>query len=41
MSNSNENQDGDLFRINEFNCKVAELKHNKLIAYRSKNSMND
>ena len=33
MSNSNENQDGDAFRINEFNCKVAELKHNKLISY--------
>ena len=33
MSNSNENQDGDAFRINEFNCKVAELKHNKLITY--------
>lgn len=37
MSNSNENQDGDAFRINEFNCKVAELKHEKLTAYRSKN----
>lgn len=37
MSNSNENQDGDAFRINEFNCKVAELKHKKLDAYRSKN----
>lgn len=36
MSNSNENQDGDAFRINEFNCKVAELKHKKLTAYRSK-----
>lgn len=33
MSNSNENQDGDAFRINEFNCKVAKLKHNKLITY--------
>lgn len=33
MSNSNENQDGDAFKINEFNCKVAELKHNKLITY--------
>lgn len=37
MSNSNENQDGDAFRINEFNCKVAELKHEKLTSYRSKN----
>lgn len=37
MSNSNENQDGDAFRINEFNCKVAELKHEKLTAYRNKN----
>lgn len=37
MSNSNENQDGDPFKINKFNCKVAELKHEKLIAYRSKN----
>lgn len=37
MSNSNENQDGDAFRINEFNCKVAELKHEKITAYRSRN----
>jgi hypothetical protein len=37
MCNSNENQDGDAFRINEFNCKVAELKHEKLTAYMGKN----
>lgn len=36
MSNSNENQDGNAFRINKFNCKVAELKHKKLTAYRDK-----
>lgn len=37
MSNSNENQDGDPFRINEFNCEVAKLMHKKLVAYKSKN----
>lgn len=37
MSNSNENQEGDAFRINEFNCKVAELKHKKLTVYKCKN----
>lgn len=35
MSNSNENQDGNAFKINEFNCKVAELKHKKLMDYKS------
>ncbi len=34
MSNSNENEDGDAFRINKFHCKVAEMKHKKLAAYR-------
>lgn len=33
MSNSNENQDGDAFKINPFHCKVAELKHKKVNAY--------
>lgn len=39
MSNSNENPDGDAFKVNEFNCKVAELKHKKLNTYIEKNSM--
>ena len=34
MSNSNENPDGDAFRINKFHCKVAELKHKKLSIYK-------
>lgn len=38
MSNSNENQDGDAFRISEFYCNVAKLKHEKLTIYRNENS---
>ena len=30
MSNSNENLDGDPFKINTFNCKVAAMKHNSV-----------
>lgn len=36
MSNSNENEDGDAFRINDFHCKVAEIKHKKVNAYQEK-----
>ena len=41
MSNSNENQDGDAFRVNEFHCNVAKLKHEKLDVYRNKFSVLD
>ncbi len=34
MSNSNENPDGDAFRINSFHCKVAEMKHKKLAIFK-------
>jgi radical SAM protein with 4Fe4S-binding SPASM domain len=34
MSNSNENADGDAFRINSFHCRVAKMKHSKLSVYR-------
>ena len=37
MSNSNENQDGDAFKINEFYCNVAKLKHEKITIYRNEN----
>ncbi len=33
MSNSNENQDGDAFKINDFHCRVAELKHEKVLEF--------
>lgn len=33
MSNSNENCDGDAFRINEFHCNVAALIHKKINSY--------
>lgn len=33
MSNSNENSDGNEFQINDFHCKVAEIKHNKIRDY--------
>lgn len=36
MNNSNENPTGDPYCINEFHCKVAELKHEKVSKY-SKN----
>ena len=36
MSNSNENPDGDAFRINEFHCEVAALKHKKMMEYSNK-----
>lgn len=35
MCNSNENPDGDAFRINDFHCKVAELKHTKIDNYKN------
>lgn len=41
MSNSNENKDGNAFRINEFHCNVAKLKHEKLAIYRNKFSTLD
>ena len=37
MSNSNENPNGDSFRINDFHCKVAELKHKKTTEYNINN----
>ena len=33
MCNSNENSDGDAFRIDDFHCKVAALIHSKVEAY--------
>ena len=30
MKNANENADGDIFRINDFHCKVAEMIHAKI-----------
>lgn len=33
MSNSNENSDGDAFKINEYHCRVASMIHNKVDAY--------
>ena len=36
MSNSNESEDGDPFKINKFHCKVAKLKHEKIDLYRQK-----
>lgn len=36
MSNSNENEDGDAFRIHEFHCEVAKLKHKKVSEYKNK-----
>lgn len=33
MSNSNENKDGDAFKINDFHCKVATMIHKKVNAY--------
>ena len=30
MSNSNENADGDPFRINDYHCKVAAMIHKKI-----------
>lgn len=33
MSNSNENSDGDEFKINDFNCKVASMIHSKVDSY--------
>ena len=33
MSNSNENADGDIFKINEFHCKVAEMMRTKVEAF--------
>jgi radical SAM protein with 4Fe4S-binding SPASM domain len=35
MSNSNENSDGDAFRVNDFHCKVASMIHSKVISYQS------
>lgn len=37
MSNSNENKDGDAFKINEFHCNVAKIKHKKTIKYMNLN----
>lgn len=33
MSNSNENQDGDAFKIEKFHCSVAKIIHEKVNAY--------
>lgn len=33
MCNSNENPDGDAFRVNDFHCKVAAVIHNKVDAF--------
>lgn len=33
MKNSNENVDGDIFQINNFHCKVAEMIHAKIDAW--------
>lgn len=33
MSNSNEDSDGDMFRIHEFHCKVASMMHSKVDSY--------
>ncbi len=33
MSNSNENQDGDAFKIQNFHCSVAKIIHTKVDAY--------
>lgn len=36
MSNSNENRDGDAFKIEEFHCSVAKIIHKKVEAYYGK-----
>lgn len=38
MSNSNENEDGDEFRINSFHCDVASMIHNKIRSYLKEHS---
>lgn len=38
MSNSNENEDGDEFRINSFHCDVAAMINNKIRSYLKENS---
>lgn len=37
MSNSNENSDGDPFRINDFHCKVASMIHSKVDSFLNQN----
>lgn len=38
MANANENSDGDIFRINNFKCKVAALIHKKVDSYEKNNN---
>lgn len=33
MSNSNENSNGDAFKVNDFHCKVASMMHSKVDSY--------
>lgn len=35
MSNANENQDGDVFKINNFHCKASAIVHKKISEYRN------
>lgn len=37
MANANENSDGDIFRINDFKCRVAALIHKKVDSYEKSN----
>lgn len=37
MCNSNENSDGDPFRINDFHCKVASMIHSKVDSFLNQN----
>lgn len=41
MSNSNENPDGNAFRVNDYHCKVASLIHNKVDLYKIHNQLNN
>ena len=40
MSNSNENSDGDAFKINDYHCKVAAMMHSKVDSYMNLNADN-
>lgn len=39
MCNSNENLDGDAFRVNDFRCKAASIIHHKVDAFFRENSL--
>ena len=35
MCNSNENPDGDIYKINDYHCKVAQTMHKKLLTFQN------